>query len=213
MQISFFQRVINVIISSSTDFKKNFVDYDYLLLSEGFSYKKHYLIKTTEGNYLHLTGISTSLTPTDFFKKCLNGSIQISDIENNPEDVTKLYYKGLIRKKIQVLSEMSKGIDNTYLLEENFTKNRVSCSIASANSNLTLGFVSNGNKEIPMSLLKGNLITPREACNIDFMLRTETNKNNFDCLVIGNSHQFKKHLHKNEYLEELINGNIKECIK
>ncbi len=68
--VSFKTRVKNCAIENAQYFNEIFVKYDYLVFTEAVE-NKCFEIKATEGNFLHLVGVSTPLTPVDFFQKCI----------------------------------------------------------------------------------------------------------------------------------------------
>ena len=68
--ISFKQRVCQSIIDQSKIYQKIFVDRQYLICSKCFKNRKYYILVANKDNYLHLVGVHTNLTPSDFFEKC-----------------------------------------------------------------------------------------------------------------------------------------------
>ena len=66
-QKSFKERVKDTVIQNANSYKRYFVDYEYLICSEAFENGFH-IIKSDKGNYLHLIGIHTELSPEEFFK-------------------------------------------------------------------------------------------------------------------------------------------------
>ena len=75
-QIEFKERVKNVIINESLNYKKYYADYQYLICSDAFVIKKYYIIDAKLYNYPHLTGVNLLLSPKEFFNKCYNGTFK-----------------------------------------------------------------------------------------------------------------------------------------
>lgn len=69
--ISFKQRVCQSIIDQSKIYQKIFVDRQYLICSKCFKNRKYYILVANKDNYLHLVGVHTNLTPSDFFENVL----------------------------------------------------------------------------------------------------------------------------------------------
>jgi hypothetical protein len=79
-QISFKERVRNAAIRYSKDYYfSQYVSRDYLVFSDAFQSQPYYIISAEKSNYLHLIGVSTNLSATDFFDKCFNGTLAESD--------------------------------------------------------------------------------------------------------------------------------------
>lgn len=69
-----------------------------------------------------------------------------------------------------------------FQVEEGFRKNRIACSLATADGNCTLGF-SESNKARPKSLIKGNELKNPET--VDLILRKAVGNSFFDEIVVG----------------------------
>ena len=80
-QVSFKTRVIDTAISIAPDYYSYYVCRDYLLISDAFKNSPYYIVRAEKDNYLHLVGVSTKLSATAFFDKCLNGTLDESDFE------------------------------------------------------------------------------------------------------------------------------------
>lgn len=78
--------------------------------------------------------------------------------------------KGTVRRKIQVLPDMMTLMKSDVQVEEGFRKNRVVCSLATADGNCTLGF-SESKKARPKSLIKGNEL--KNPGTVDLILRKQ----------------------------------------
>ncbi|MGP1611677.1 MAG: PBECR4 domain-containing protein [Catonella sp.] len=179
MQKSFDDRVVGEIIRCSKLYKQNLTSYDYLIISESFKINEFYLIDCKCENYMHLTGVRTTLKPMDFFNKCIDESITTSDFICSVDK----HIKGTVRRKLKVLDNMVNIFSGKELFfEENFEKNKVICSLATSDLKCTLGFIGKS-KIRPMTLLSGN--TLRTNNKIELILRKEKEQSIFNEVVYG----------------------------
>lgn len=170
--MSFKERVKREIIAAAKDYKRYFVDYDYLLYSKDFRYQRCYFISAKEDNFLHLTGVHTHLSAQQFFEKCLDDTLTEDDF-----DIGDKMQKGSIRRKISVLTQaMSLFSGHQIYVEEQFRKNRISCSFASATSDniCTIGFTKTKLSK-PQTVLKGNFL--KEPVAVDLLLKKKSGSN------------------------------------
>ena len=70
-----------MVIQCSKKYKKYYVDYEYLICSSAFAICSYYIIAAHKDNYLHLTGLHTSLDASNFFEKCYEGTLEETDFE------------------------------------------------------------------------------------------------------------------------------------
>ncbi len=204
MQKPFYERVRDEVILLSSDYMKNLVDFDYLIIYGVTEPSKYFVIRNEKDNYLHLTGIYTNLSPKIFFEKCLAKELELEDIIIPSLREHEKRYKGTLRRKINVLPYFVKGIDNTYSVQENFSKNRVICNIASSNHNLTIGYVDTGNNMRPKSLLSGDVLELDKKNKIFYVLKRSRKSQCFDQLVSGETPTLTDFLMKNEEICSLI---------
>lgn len=80
-QKSFIERVKETVIQNANSYKKCYVEYEYLLCSKAFEKSEYYIVSAHEDNYLHLTGLHTSLGAAEFFEKCDKGTLEESDFD------------------------------------------------------------------------------------------------------------------------------------
>ena len=216
MQVSFKERVKNIAIAESKNYKRNYVDYEYLVCSEAFQQSHYYIIDAKEDNYQHLIGVNALISAKDFFTKCIDGTLEEKDFNFIKRGQSEHAVIGSVRRKIKVLPNMMELFCNDIKVEENFVKNTVSCTFATSDNICTLGFI-NASKSRPMSLIKGNELNINNMKNVDLLLRKEIGKEKFDEIIIGNS-KILMNYYKNimEYLDEgliysKINNKIEEC--
>lgn len=184
-QISFKARVKNTVIQYSGVYYTQFVCKDYLLISDAFHKKAYYILSAEKDNFLHLTGVTTSMSSSSFFDKCLNGSLEEDDFELTSHGQDEKASKGSIRRKIKSLSSIGSLISASSYVEENFRKNKVYCSIASSDGSCTMGFIAVP-KARPKTLLIGNELDNTKAMPIKIILMKNRNDILFDTLLAGN---------------------------
>ena len=183
-QISFKTRVKNTLIQYAGVYYAQFVCKDYLLISDAFQKRPYYILSAEKDNFLHLTGVTTSLSASVFFDKCLNGSLEEDDFELTSHGQDEKASKGSIRRKIKSLPYIGGLISGSSLVEEDFRKNSVFCSIASSDGSCTMGFIA-----VPMArpktLLIGNELDSSKAMPIKMILTKSRNDTLFDTVTFG----------------------------
>ncbi len=211
--ISFKKRVINVAIEKVVSYTTILVDNEYLVYSSAFVHKDEYILVADEKNYMHLVGVSSDLSPLEFYNKCLDGSITEDDINfDSPRRDSKIV-KGSVRGKISALDEISSLFYPGCLVEENFKKNIISCTIATATNKATLGF-SQGKKCRPKSLMCGNALST-SAVVADLILQKNKNEKCYTNIIVGDIKILNEYLKINlvpisEELQDLVNNEIKD---
>lgn len=186
-QIPFVERVCQSIIDNASVFAETFLKYDYLVCSQAFATKYH-IITANERNYLHLTGVHTSMKPNDFFNKALSGKLVPADFDFIKPHVSEQSVKGSVREKIIALPQIDGFFSQDLYATEGFMQNRMvgTFSTADASNFVTLGFVQNGN---PMSLLKGNKLKGNNIRNVDLVFQRDKNSDSslFSTITYGKS--------------------------
>ena len=173
---SFKQNVLTAICKGAQKYKDIFLDYEYEVLSKGFKTQKSFIISATKSNFLHLTGVNTKLTANQFFDKALNNTLTENDFDFNKKGQIEKMVKGSVRRKVRFLNDLDKVFDISTLVEENFIKNKISCTFAVSENTFTLGFIAVP-KCRPKTLLKGNeLKNPKK---IDSIKRRKKGKKEF----------------------------------
>lgn len=190
-EISFKERVRMALIANAHPYKYYFVDYDYLLCSKDFHNRKYFIATAHEDNYLHLTGVKTSLSAKSFFEKCFDGSLTEKDfsIETGNHDMDK-NLKGSIRRKITVLPDISGMFSADPIIKEDFRKNRVYCTFAAGTASCTLGYIRT-ETSYPETLLKGNMV--KDGVHLDLVLRRKSGTKRFNGFVSGNYNTLLEH--------------------
>lgn len=191
-EVSFKERVRREIIAAVRPYKENFVDYEYLLCSGIFSLKDYYIINAHPDNYQHLTGVHSLINAQEFFDKCYCGLLQETDFDFIKRGQSEKEVKGSVRRKISVLTHVMSVFQSNFIVQESFVKNRIYCSVATADEKCTLGF-SSGTTSQPKSLLKGNELDLKKSGNIDLLLRKRNNQEKFNELLVGDMETLRKY--------------------
>ena len=191
-QKSFKERVKETVIQNAYSYKRYFVDYEYLLCSAAFVKNEYYIVSAYEDNYLHLTGLHTSLDAAKFFEKCYKGTLEESDFDFCKSGQSESEVKGSVRRKINSLSSIMDMFNVGTSVEEDFEKNRIRCALAAGNISATLGFVVAG-KAKPMTLLKGNELNSTKAKKLDLVLRRKSGESRFSEMLIGDANRLAEH--------------------
>ena len=207
-KVSFKERVKNEAIANAQLYKANFIDYEYLICSEAFD-KGYHIIKADKGNYLHLIGIHTQLSPADFFDKCYNKTLEDRDFDFIKPNKSEKSVKGSVREKITVLPFMVKIFEQELVAEDNFKKNLVECAFATSDNKFTLGFAVSGR---PKSLLKGNELQSSKRKKVDLIFRRKrSSKEKYSELIYGNKKSIMKYQDAiKEYVSPLFFENVCE---
>lgn len=199
---TFKERVRDEIVKAAKNYKEIYVDYEYLICSEAFEKREYYIIDAKEDNFQHLTGVKSHVSPQEFFKKCYNGTLKEDDFDFIKKGQDEKVVKGTVRRKIKVLPYMMTMMAEGLQAEEDFKKNKIVCSFATADGNLTLGFTESP-KARPKSLIRGNELSNPKP--VDLILRRKTGSEQFDELVLGNTKTFDKY---KEHILEIISENL-----
>ncbi len=157
--MSFKKRILQNLFIAAAEYNK-LLSATILVRSQKFKYYKQYFLHFYEDNFLHLTGVQTSLKPKDFFQCCLNKTLLLNqfDCDSSPE------LKGKSREKTKHLLNIRYLFQSILYFQENFRSNKIFCDIVVTNGSFTLGFVAikNGNC-VPRSLLNKNKVDMRLA--------------------------------------------------
>ena len=199
-QKSFKERVKETVIRNAYSYKRYFVDYEYLLCSTAFVKNEYYIVSAYEDNYLHLTGLHTSLDAATFFEKCYKGTLAENDFDFCKGGQNESEVKGSVRRKINSLPSIMDMFNVGTFVEEDFEKNRIRCALAAGNVSATLGFVVAG-KAKPMTLLKGNELNSAKAKKLDLVLRRKSGESKFTEMMIGDAQRLAEH---REALNDLL---------
>ncbi len=182
VEMSFKERVKKAAIDGAKLYKENFIDCEYLICSKAFHEKQYYVAKADEGNYLHLIGVHTEMTPKEFFEKCYEGTLTEEDFDFEKKNQSEKSVKGSVRQKIKVLPDMLQMYGKELVAQENFKKNRVECAFATADSTHTLGYASAGR---PKSLLQKNELDQDKSEKVDLVFKKKRGAEKFTQLVSG----------------------------
>ena len=128
--------------------------------------------------------MTSSLSASSFFDKCLNGSLEEEDFELTLHGQDEKASKGSIRRKIKSLPYIGGLISESSFVEEDFKKNSVFCSIASSDGSCTMGFIAVP-KARPKTLLIGNELDNTKSMPLKIILAKSRNENLFNTVIAG----------------------------
>jgi hypothetical protein len=187
--MDFKQRVQNSIIAGAIIYKSVFLDFEYLIYSPGFVENPYYIISANEDNYLHLTGVHALMSARDFYTECYKGTIKESDFDFIRGSKSEKSIKGSVREKILALPLMAVLFSNKLQAEENFTKGNVHCAIATADNQITVGFV-NAKNAVPKSLLRRNQLNHAKSVVVSLVLRRNKGSDKFNAVLQSDVSRF-----------------------
>ena len=123
-----------------------------VIFSDDFIHSNSFTIRFFKTNFLHLTGVTTSLSTELFFERCFNGEISENDfaLDNTSEQ------KGLVRLKMKHLPTIDTFFNQTLLVQEDFEKGSIRCLIATSDGKCTIGFVDAKYHVRPKTILDKN---------------------------------------------------------
>lgn len=188
---TFKERVAQIANEQAIHYQNNYVKYEYLLCSEAFINQDYYIISAKEDNYCHLIGVNTDLSPKAFFDKCLESSLTESDFDFLKSGRDEKEVKGSVRRKIKALPFFTSMMGKDLIVQENFTKNAISCIFASTDCNITIGF-ANPDRSRPMTLLWNDELNYNKSGFVDLILRKESGNEDFTDIIYGDVEALKK---------------------
>ena len=146
--------VLSTIIQGAKDYSK-LLGRTFVFKSDSFRFKKEYAIKFHKNNFLHLTGVITKLSPDDFYESAFNGTLTENDfdITSNTNSLLSTH----VEMKMHNLSDIHLIVDSKVMIEEQYQRGKITCSLASSNGKFTLCFIGS-HLLAPMSLLYGNTL-------------------------------------------------------
>lgn len=209
-ELTFKQRVAQTAITYATVYESVYLKYEYLVCSEAFSSQDYYIIAACADNYRHLIGVNTAISADDFFTKCLSGTLTEDDFDFVKNGQSEAAVKGSVRRKINALPHFLSMLGSPLVAQEKFIKNRVSCTFATTDKCVTVGYVTVG-KSRPKTLLKGDELEEEKCRKVDLILRRPTGEKLFNEIVCGNAGMITKYKAKIEPLlaeDLLINETI-----
>ena len=209
-ELTFKQRVAQTAITYATVYESEYLKYEYLVCSEAFSSQDYYIIAACADNYRHLIGVNTAISADDFFAKCLSGTLTEDDFDFVKNGQSEAAVKGSVRRKINALPHFFSMLGSPLVAQEKFIKNRVSCTFATTDKCVTVGYVTVG-KSRPKTLLKGDELEEEKCRKVDLILRRPTGEKLFNEIVCGNAGMITKYKAKIEPLlaaDLLVNETI-----
>ena len=186
-------RVKETVVKAAKEYQNYFLNYDYLLCSDAFLKNTYYIIRGEETNFKHLTGVVLDNdSPKNFFQKSLTATLTEDDFKISKSESDKST-KGTIRRKISVIEEAMHIFDSRTFVEEDFEKNNIKCSFATANGSSAIGFTRTGIITRPKTLLKGKQLNANKSKELELVLRKKRGEKLFTDIIIGNKDILNKY--------------------
>jgi len=139
----------------------------------------------------------------------LNGTLKETDFDFSGKNRSEKEVIGSVRRKIQILPLISTFFACNLQAEENFSKGSVHCSLATADNQLTMGFVESDVLR-PKTLLKKNELESSRSVDVSLILRREKGKEKFDEIVQGDAEAFSV-LHPDLYENSQKSNGDTDC--
>jgi len=179
---SFTTRLRDEFIASSALYRSLLMEHEYLVCSKAFRRRPYYIFYATRDNFLHLTGVHSTLKSSQFFEKCLYGTLTESDFSFSSPYLSIHDVIGCAKKKSKALLLLDKLFSQGAVAEEDYRKGHVRADFALAAEGLTLCFTA-PDRARPKSILGGNCI--RNGEKVDLILRRGRGDELFDEIVLG----------------------------
>ena len=134
-----------------------------ILSSNNFRYNAKYIFEFNVTNFMNLTGVISNLKPLDFFNKCFEEAITCDDFSFSKEKNVRNF-----KKKIRCLKELDTFFGKEIFVQENFSKNRVMCKVATSDNAFTIGFDGKPYCLYPKTIMTKNRL---DCCSEIFLVR------------------------------------------
>lgn len=160
---SFKENVLDSILVGAKSYQA-LLGIDFKVKSPSFIERQEYLLRFNEDNFLHLTGVLTSLTAKEFFHKAIDGTLSLDDFDCE----STVALKGTVRCKARNIRDIGTLLDRAVAVAEKLSSGRVYCLFAASDGSCTLGFVG-GRILNPNTLLNKSKIDPNSSIT-DFVV-------------------------------------------
>ncbi len=189
----YYQKIILTLESAAKKYEQYFVENDYLIFSPAFKEQPYYEVKAKAENFLHLTGLKVKVDPYTFYKDCLDKVINEDELNINYSS-TKNNINRTARSKLFVINDIFDVFSSPEtLVEENFSKNVISCTVAVQGKTYTLGFKLSGKYLRPMTLLNGKFLNENKKDYVELVLTKKRESKTYDKILVGDIKTLKKY--------------------
>ena len=134
--VSFKERILSGIIAGALSYS-SLIGKRIVVRSPTFKNRSEYVLRFFPRNFLHLTGVLTTLSSMDFYSKALDGSLSLSDFDCDSTPALK----GTVRCKVRNLQNIGTFFERVVKVEEDFSSGSVKCKFATSEGTYTLGFM------------------------------------------------------------------------
>ena len=133
---------------------------EVIIRSNRFVNSSEYKLRFFETNFLHLTGLKTTLTPKEFYDRCYIGTILESDYSLGLKNDRKT-----VKRKLKNLVNIGQFFKQEIMVQEIFIKNQIVCRIATCDGKCTIGFVDAKYYLRPKTILANNHLDQKQPIN------------------------------------------------
>ena len=149
------KHALAILFSAADEFQNNHINHSLLFLCMD-KHKKVYCVEVTfdSANFLHLTGVSTVISPNNFFNMCLDRRLSIDDFEFSRDGTTEW--------KLEVLPRLMKqNLSANMIGEYNQSQPLLFTEKIAGSVSACMGFcrVGASGRYVPNTLLKGDIRT------------------------------------------------------
>ena len=144
------EEILSVVLTAAKDYSNKLMDKHFLIVYEDRSDNNAYKYKEIgfrDYNFLHLTGLKTTMSPASFFSAATSGRLSVSQFHTDKQ--------GRSIQKLNVLPYLSDLLYNPCLIGP-FINSGISIKAdywaGDTRSRLSLGFKSQKSVDIPVSL-------------------------------------------------------------
>lgn len=146
------KEALPIIINAAKEYDSKLCDRHFLII-----YKKDNQIESCEVgfrdyNFLHLTGIKTSLSAQQFYNACINGKLSVNDISISSD--------GKTQQKLAVLPYLSELLYNRCMIGDFINSGisiRADYFVGDTKAIISVGFRSNSSVDFPVSLYNDDI--------------------------------------------------------
>lgn len=154
---SFKENVLDSILVGARSYQA-LLGVDFIVKSDRFVERHEYILRFNEDNFLHLTGVLTSLSAREFYRKAIDRTLSLTDFDCE----STVALKGTVRCKARNIRNIGTLLDRAVSVTEKFSSGRVYCLFAASDGSCTLGFVG-GRILNPNTLLNKSKIGPNDS--------------------------------------------------
>lgn len=143
------KKAVDIIVKAAANYKKSLQDKEFLVIYQEKDTIKTVQVGFRDSHFLHLTGVKTSLSARQFYKRCLSHKLSLADIE--------LDKNGKTQQKLMVLPFLHELLYHNCMIGEFIDSGiciKADYFIGNTKAILSVGFRYGKNVDFPVSLYK-----------------------------------------------------------